>query len=167
MKRIALRNKAELEKTMNQEEESTTDLMSSYSPIDEWSYQGDFDDKEPEANYDPYLDIARLFNSHTLKEVGRDNQRKNKNIGKHYDHLVRGDEKYDKSNLNGVPNSKPLDCKTEGFEVVRYTFGPTRRFVAIKKQEEYYWMTLDKNACCAYQDIFHKIDEGWFVTRAE
>ncbi|GJV87212.1 hypothetical protein Tco_1531150 [Tanacetum coccineum] len=58
MKREALRNKAELEKSMNQEEESNGDAWSSYSPIDEWSDREEVNNKEPDVNYDPYLDIA-------------------------------------------------------------------------------------------------------------
>ena len=73
---------------MNQDVESTGDQISSYTPVDEWSYQEKIDDKEPEVNYDPYLDIARLFHSHTFEEEGKDDQRNNINFGKGCDHLV-------------------------------------------------------------------------------
>ncbi|GJX95069.1 hypothetical protein Tco_0349655 [Tanacetum coccineum] len=148
-------------------EESNRDAWSSYSPIDEWSDQEEVNNKEPDVNYDPYLDIARLFNSHTKKEEGKDDQGKNKSIGEQDNHLVRGHERCGKSKLIEDPRTKSTGCKTEGFEVVKYIFGPTERYVAIKKHGEYEWTTTEENACHAYQDIFHKMDEGWSVTRAE
>ncbi|GKA44475.1 hypothetical protein Tco_0737199 [Tanacetum coccineum] len=78
-------------------EESNGDAWSSYSPIDEWSDQEEVNNKEPDVNYDPYLDIARLFNSHTKKEEGKDDQGKNKSIGEQDNHLVRGHERCGKS----------------------------------------------------------------------
>ncbi|GKA44476.1 hypothetical protein Tco_0737200 [Tanacetum coccineum] len=160
MKREALRNKAELEKSMNQEEESNGDAWSSNSPIDEWSDQEEVNNKEPDVNYDPYLDIARLFNSHTKKEEGKDDQGKNKSIGEQDNHLVRGHERCGKSKLIEDPRTKSPGCKTEGFEVVKYIFGPTERYVAIKKHGEYECMTTEENACHAYQDIFHKMQKS-------
>ncbi|GKE13485.1 hypothetical protein Tco_1417036, partial [Tanacetum coccineum] len=63
IKREALRNKAELESSMNQEEGSSSDSWSGYSTVNEWSDQEEVDNKEPDGDYNPYLDIARLFNS--------------------------------------------------------------------------------------------------------
>ncbi|GKD38868.1 hypothetical protein Tco_1259075, partial [Tanacetum coccineum] len=39
-------------------EESNGDAWSSYSLIDEWSDREEVNNKEPDVNYDPYLDIA-------------------------------------------------------------------------------------------------------------
>ncbi|GJS24851.1 hypothetical protein Tco_0453483 [Tanacetum coccineum] len=69
--------------------------------------------------------------------------------------------------LLGNPHQEPPTCKTERFEVVKYSFGPSKRYIAIKEYGYYDWATTEENACHAYQDIFHKMDEGWFVTRAE
>ncbi|GJT76353.1 hypothetical protein Tco_1043078 [Tanacetum coccineum] len=91
LKDEALRNKAELEKSMNHEGESSDDAWSNYLPIDEWSDQGEGDNTKPYVNHNPYLDIAQLFNSHTKKQGGGDDQEKNENIGEDDDHLVRGD----------------------------------------------------------------------------
>ncbi|GJW38372.1 hypothetical protein Tco_0064217 [Tanacetum coccineum] len=88
LKEEELRNKAELEKSINHDGESSDDAWSNYSPIDEWSDQGEGDCAKPDVNYNPYLDIAQLFNSHTKKEGGGDNERENDNIREHDDHLV-------------------------------------------------------------------------------
>ncbi|GKC03290.1 hypothetical protein Tco_0994900 [Tanacetum coccineum] len=74
LKHEALRNKAELEKLINQDGESSDDAWSNNSPIDEWSDQGEGDCAKLDVDYNPYLDIAQLFNSHTNKEGGGDNQ---------------------------------------------------------------------------------------------
>ncbi|GKF00288.1 hypothetical protein Tco_0023638, partial [Tanacetum coccineum] len=52
------RNKVALEESMNQDEESSNDAWSNYSPIDEWCDQGDATNMEPDVNYNTYLDIS-------------------------------------------------------------------------------------------------------------
>nr|GEX57254.1 hypothetical protein [Tanacetum cinerariifolium] len=69
LKDEALRSKAALEESMNQEEESSNNAWSDYLPIDEWENQGDTTNMERDVNYNPYIDISRLFNEHaTTKE---------------------------------------------------------------------------------------------------
>ncbi|GJY29004.1 hypothetical protein Tco_0404771 [Tanacetum coccineum] len=169
LKDEALRNKAELEKSINHEGESSNDVWSNYSPVDEWSDQGEGDNTKPDVNHNPYLDIAQLFNSHTKKERGGDDQEKNENIGEDDDHLVRGDAQLNyecgKCKFIKNPCTKPPECKTEGFEVIKYIFGPTERYVAVKKHGEYEWTTTNENVCHAYQDIFQKMDDEWSVTK--
>ncbi|GJV11827.1 hypothetical protein Tco_1353368, partial [Tanacetum coccineum] len=149
---------------MNHEGESSDDAWSSYSPIDEWSDQREGDNTKPDVNHNPYLDIAQLFYSHTKKEGIGNDQEKNENIGEQDVHLVRGDAQLNnecgKYQFIKNPCTKPLECKTKGFEVVKYTFGPTERYVAVKKHGEYEWMKTNENACHVYQDIFQKMDEG-------
>ncbi|GJZ25566.1 hypothetical protein Tco_0569819 [Tanacetum coccineum] len=79
LKDKALRNKAELKKSMNHEGELSDDAWRNYSPINEWSDHEEGDNTEPDVNYNPYLDIAQLFNCHTNKEEGGDDQGKNEN----------------------------------------------------------------------------------------
>nr|GEY83460.1 hypothetical protein [Tanacetum cinerariifolium] len=91
LKDEALRNKVELEKSINHEGESSDDAWRNYSLIDEWSDKKEGDNTKPDVNHNPYLDIAQLFNSYTKKEEGRDDQEKHENIREDDDHLVQGD----------------------------------------------------------------------------
>ncbi|GJU99291.1 hypothetical protein Tco_1328562 [Tanacetum coccineum] len=134
--------------------------------------QGDATNIEPDVNYNTCLDIARLFNDHTTKNEEKDVQDGNEEIKDLDDYLVRGDAQFNKDDerrckLLGIPYAKPSACKTERFEVVKYSFGPSEKYVAIKECGYYDWTTSEENVCHAYQDIFHKMDEGWFMTRAE
>ncbi|GJR19000.1 hypothetical protein Tco_0967527 [Tanacetum coccineum] len=69
--------------------------------------------------------------------------------------------------LLGNPNQEPPTCKIERFEVIKYSFGPAEEFVAIKECGYNDWIKTEEDACHAYRDIFAKMDEGWYVTRAE
>nr|GEY16971.1 hypothetical protein [Tanacetum cinerariifolium] len=95
-----------------------------------------------------------------------------------YDYLVYGNapfitnEEEERSKeirckLLWIPFTKPPACKMESFAVVKYSFRPSEKYVTIKECGYYDWMKTEENACHAYQDIFYKIDEGWFVTRAK
>nr|GEW15525.1 hypothetical protein [Tanacetum cinerariifolium] len=61
---------------------------------------------------------------------------------------------------NGVP-----------YEIIDHYCVPfrfkTEEYVAIKECGYDDWTRIEEDACHAYQDIFTKMDEGWFVTRAE
>ncbi|GKD17578.1 hypothetical protein Tco_1206736, partial [Tanacetum coccineum] len=127
---------------------------------------------EPGVNYNTYLDIAQLFNDRATKNEEKDVQDENEDIEDLDDYLVRGDAQFNKDyerrcKLLGIPYAKLPACKTKRFEVVKYSFGPSKRYVAIKECGYYDWATTKENACHAFQDIFYKMDEGWFVTRAE
>ncbi|GJS51565.1 hypothetical protein Tco_0624927 [Tanacetum coccineum] len=80
-------------------------------------------------------------------------------IGDSGDHLVS-------NNAPDYANDEEEQYK-ERFEVIKYSFGPTEEFVAIKECGYDDWMRTKEDACHAYQDIFTKMDKGWFVTRAE
>ncbi|GJR08443.1 hypothetical protein Tco_0791095 [Tanacetum coccineum] len=69
--------------------------------------------------------------------------------------------------LLGVPYLKPPTCKREKFEVVKYAFGPAKEYVAIKEYEYDILVRTEENVSNAYQDIFHKKNEGWFVSRTK
>ncbi|GJV89748.1 hypothetical protein Tco_1533686 [Tanacetum coccineum] len=58
-------------------------------------------------------------------------------------------------------------CKIERFKVIKYSFGPAEEFFAIKECGYDDWIRTKDDACHAYRDMFTKINEGWFVTRAE
>ncbi|GJY24959.1 hypothetical protein Tco_0399685 [Tanacetum coccineum] len=186
LKEEALNNKKVLEESMNKKEESSDDERRLDSPIDEWEdYEHDNIEAAVNSNYNPYLDISRVFNDHRRRsedEIVQDEMDLNNDKGddmRHLDdHLVHENEPFiinvkeegfneHKCKPLGTPFTRPLGCKTEGFEVFKYSFGPLEKYIAIKECEYYDWTTTEENACHAYQDIFHKMDEGWFVTRME
>ncbi|GKB58803.1 hypothetical protein Tco_0914989 [Tanacetum coccineum] len=53
------------------------------------------------------------------------------------------------------------------FEIIKYSFGQDEEYVAVKEDKYEDLMSTSKDACQAYQEIFHMMDEGWMVTRAE
>ncbi|GKA19754.1 hypothetical protein Tco_0699669 [Tanacetum coccineum] len=93
LKYEALRNKAALEESMNQDEESSNDAWSNYLPIDEWCDHENATNMELDVNYNAYLDIARLFNDHTTK---------NEDVRDLDDYLVRGDAQFNKMMKEGA-----------------------------------------------------------------
>ncbi|GKE17945.1 hypothetical protein Tco_1425522 [Tanacetum coccineum] len=135
------------------------------------------------ANYNPYLDISRIFNSRAGKsnEEATKDERKpidDYGVGDSDDHLIsnnapdyanKEEEQYKKRGCDILrnPHEIPPTCKIERFEVIKYSFGPVEEFVAIKEYGYNDWMKTEEDACHVYRDIFAKIDEGWFVTRVE
>ncbi|GKB07315.1 hypothetical protein Tco_0835599 [Tanacetum coccineum] len=63
--------------------------------------------------------------------------------------------------------SKERRCKIEKFEVVKYSFGPAEKYVAITEYEYDIWGRIKENILNLYQDIFHKRNKGWFVSRTK
>ncbi|GKG07933.1 hypothetical protein Tco_0333765, partial [Tanacetum coccineum] len=70
-----------------------------------------------------------------------------------------------RSKLLGIPYKKPPTFKSEKFEVIKYSFGPAKEYVAIRKFEYDILVKTKENVSIVYQEIFHKKDEGWFVTK--
>ncbi|GKA83648.1 hypothetical protein Tco_0805243 [Tanacetum coccineum] len=60
-----------------------------------------------------------------------------------------------------------LVCKIRIFEMIKYSFGQDEEYVAIKEYEYDDLTKTNEDACRVYQEIFHSMDEGWVVTRAE
>ncbi|GJV21206.1 hypothetical protein Tco_1370226 [Tanacetum coccineum] len=56
--------------------------------------------------------------------------------------------------LLGIPYVKPPTCKSEKFEVVKYSFRPAEEYVAIKEYEYDIWVQTEENISQVYQDIF-------------
>nr|GEZ15646.1 hypothetical protein [Tanacetum cinerariifolium] len=127
------------------------------------------------ANYNPYLDISRIFNC----RAGKSNEEEIKDerepmngygVGDSDDHLVLNnapdyaneeEEQYKEGRCKLLNNPREIlpTCKIKRFEVMKYSIGPTKEFVAIKECGHDDWMRTDEDACHAYQDIFTKIDE--------
>ncbi|GJY60747.1 hypothetical protein Tco_0461404 [Tanacetum coccineum] len=53
------------------------------------------------------------------------------------------------------------------FEMIKYSFRDDEEYVAVKEDEYNDLTSISKDACRAYQEIFHMMDEGWMVTRNE
>ncbi|GJY68702.1 hypothetical protein Tco_0471684 [Tanacetum coccineum] len=96
----------------------------------------------------------------------------------HDDHLVsnnardyanKEEEQYKERGCDLLRNPHMIlpTCKIERFKVIKYSFGPAEEFFAIKECGYDDWIRTKDDACHAYRDMFTKINEGWFVTRAE
>nr|GEW74399.1 hypothetical protein [Tanacetum cinerariifolium] len=60
-----------------------------------------------------------------------------------------------------------LAYKIRRFEMIKYSFRDDKEYIAIKEDEYDDLTSTSKDVCQVYQEIFHMIDEGWMVTRAE
>ncbi|GJR60703.1 hypothetical protein Tco_1502865 [Tanacetum coccineum] len=69
------------------------------------------------------------------------------------------------NSINELPNKRR--CKAEKFEVIQYSLGPNEEYIAIRSYEYDIWERNEDNMSKIYQDIFHKKDEGWKVTRTK
>ncbi|GJW69314.1 hypothetical protein Tco_0123738 [Tanacetum coccineum] len=58
-------------------------------------------------------------------------------------------------------------CNMRIFKMAKYSFGQDEEYVANKEDEYDDLAKTSDDACRAYQEIFHMMDEGWMVTRAE
>ncbi|GKD33090.1 hypothetical protein Tco_1248599 [Tanacetum coccineum] len=84
-------------------------------------------------------------------------------------HINEEDErcKGDRCKLLGNPCQEPPIYEIRRFEMIKYSFGPAVKYIAIKECEQYDLTRTEDDACHAYQEVFRIMDEGWFVTRAE
>ncbi|GJX12318.1 retrotransposon protein, putative, ty1-copia subclass [Tanacetum coccineum] len=55
-------------------------------------------------------------------------------------------------------------CKIRKFEMMKYTFEVDEEYVAIKELINH--SETNEDARYAYRELFHKMDDGWLVTRA-
>ncbi|GJS88366.1 hypothetical protein Tco_0771002 [Tanacetum coccineum] len=76
-------------------------------------------------------------------------------------------ENEERCKLFDNPYQETLVCKIRRFEMIKYSFRQDEEYVAIKECEYDDLIITNEDACRAYQEIFHSIDEGWMVTRAE
>ncbi|GJT87768.1 hypothetical protein Tco_1069485 [Tanacetum coccineum] len=58
-------------------------------------------------------------------------------------------------------------CTIRRFKMIKYSFGQDEEYVVVKEGEYEDLTSTSKHACRAYQEIFHKMDEGWMVTTPE
>nr|GEX97149.1 hypothetical protein [Tanacetum cinerariifolium] len=116
-----------------------------------------------DANYDPYLCVSRTFN--------HDARRNDEAI--HEDRELNDDHGIDNFDYDLVRDNAPYHANKEDeyeedrFEAIQYLFGPEEKYIAIKEYKPDDCTRTKEDVCHAYQEIFHIMDEGWFVTRAE
>ncbi|GJV21069.1 hypothetical protein Tco_1370089 [Tanacetum coccineum] len=120
-----------------------------------------------DANYNPYLDVSRIFNNHTGRndeEAIHEERKPNDNHGiRNFDndlvwnnapcHANEEEDQYgeDRCELLGNPRQEPPVCKIRRFKVIKYSFGPTEKYIAIKECEHDDWTRTKEDACHAYQ----------------
>ncbi|GKE77772.1 hypothetical protein Tco_1543892 [Tanacetum coccineum] len=115
--------------------------------------------------------VSRTFSNHEEREPNDDH-----GVGNLDNDLVQdnasyhaNDEEYeeDRCELLGNPRQEPPVSKIKRFEMIKYSFGPAEKYVAIKECEYDDLTRTEDDACHAYQEIFRIMGKGWFVTRAE
>nr|GEY51959.1 hypothetical protein [Tanacetum cinerariifolium] len=87
----------------------------------------------------------------TIQDKKELNEDEDDEIGYLDDYLVRDDAPF------------IINEEDEKFKEIR----PAKKYVAIKECGYDDWMRTEENVSHVYQDIFHKKDEGWFVTRTK
>ncbi|GJT33212.1 hypothetical protein Tco_0923631 [Tanacetum coccineum] len=88
-------------------------------------------------------------------------------IGDLKDYLIRKDPSYydnedekrskeRRCKLLGIPYVKPPTCKSEKFEVVKYSFEPAEEYVAIKEYEYDIWVRTEETSSTIYKIFFQR-----------
>ncbi|GKB05642.1 hypothetical protein Tco_0833837 [Tanacetum coccineum] len=118
-----------------------------------------------DANYNPYLDVSRTFNH----DAGRNDEEVIHEERKPNNEHAIGNFDYDlvRDNAPYHANEGEDQYKEDRFEVIKYSFGLEKKYIAIKEYDYDDLTRTKEDACRAYQKIFRIMDEGWFVTRAE
>ncbi|GKA66858.1 hypothetical protein Tco_0766666 [Tanacetum coccineum] len=115
------------------------------APFARWENhgQGPYVNVVTEKDYDPYLDINRIF--------GRNYEANN--AGKTQDNKK---EHYD-----------PSICNIIRFKMMKYSFDADDEYVGIKEREHSDHSRTNVDACQAYQKLFCIMDERWLVTKSK
>ncbi|GKE14447.1 hypothetical protein Tco_1422024 [Tanacetum coccineum] len=100
----------------------------------------------PNAATDPFFEA---HNEHDIKEGNELRQMKCKN-----------------NNTNDEQPNKRV-CKAEKFEAIKYSLGPNKEYIAIRRCEYNAWERNKDTIAQIYQEIFQKKDNGWNVMRIE
>ncbi|GKA64619.1 hypothetical protein Tco_0764326 [Tanacetum coccineum] len=102
-----------------------------------------------DANYNPYLDVSRTFNNHERWNDEKDileemEPNDNLGIGNLDNDLVRDNTSYHANNdeyeenrceLLGNPRQEPSVCEIRRSGIIKYSFGPAEKYLAIKESE--------------------------------
>ncbi|GKA26965.1 hypothetical protein Tco_0713133 [Tanacetum coccineum] len=136
------------------------------SPFYNWKnhINGAYVNTNIDANYNPYLDVSRTFNNHEgwndekdiLKEMEPNDDH---GIGNLNNDLVRDNASYHANNkeykenrceLLGNPRQELSVCEIRRFEIIKYSFGPAEKNLAIKECEYDDLTKIKDDACHAY-----------------
>ncbi|GJW25428.1 hypothetical protein Tco_0039239 [Tanacetum coccineum] len=115
------------------------------APFARWENhgQGPYANAITEKDYDPYLDINRIF-------------------GRNY-----GANNAGNTQDNKKEHHDPSICNIRRFEMMKYSFDADDEYVAIKEREHSDHSRTNVDACQAYQELFRIMDEGWLMTKAK
>ncbi|GKF04878.1 hypothetical protein Tco_0035546, partial [Tanacetum coccineum] len=105
--------------------------------------QGPYANAKTKKDYDPYLDINRIF-------------------GKNYEANNAGNTQETKKE-----HHDPSIYNIRRFEMMKYSFDVDDEYVAIKERGHSDHLRTDVDACQAYRELFRIMDEGWLVTKAK
>ncbi|GKA53556.1 hypothetical protein Tco_0746871 [Tanacetum coccineum] len=72
-------------------------------------------------------------------------------------------ENEEKCELSDNPHQETSVCNIRRFEMIKYSFGEDEEYVAIKEHEYDDLTSTNEDVCRTYQEIFHRMDEGWMV----
>nr|GEZ37879.1 hypothetical protein [Tanacetum cinerariifolium] len=67
-------------------------------------------------------------------------------------HANKVEEQHEEDRCENLrnPRQEPTICKIGRFEVIKYSFGPAEKYIAIKEYEHDDWRRTEKDACHAY-----------------
>ncbi|GKE09449.1 hypothetical protein Tco_1413000 [Tanacetum coccineum] len=130
-----------------------------------------------DANYNPYLYVSRTFNNHEGRNDEEAIQEEREPSDDHgidnldndlvWDnasyHANEEEEQYDKERCELLRNPRQEQpvYKIGRFEVIKYSFGPLEKYIAIKECEYDNLTRIEEDVCHAYQGIFRIMDEVW------
>ncbi|GJS24283.1 hypothetical protein Tco_0452915 [Tanacetum coccineum] len=132
-----------------------------------------------EALEDGKLKDEALKNQAIMEEMIDDDDESHNNGWKRWDgceNAIHDHEERDNEEEHGNeerwelfdnPHQEAPVYKNRRFEMIKYSFGEDEEYVAIKEHEYDDLRSTNEDACCTYQEIFRRMDEGWMVTRAE
>ncbi|GKE04274.1 hypothetical protein Tco_1396292, partial [Tanacetum coccineum] len=107
-----------------------------------------------ESLFKPYLD------AHKESGIGKEDERsQKKHKGNNSELEIIPNRALESDNKNDEQPNKRV-CKSEKFEVIKYSLGPNEEYIAIKSCEYNAW---ERNKDCVshiYQVIFRKKDKG-------
>ncbi|GJQ90656.1 hypothetical protein Tco_0001795 [Tanacetum coccineum] len=173
-------------------EESSDDAWNHYSPIDEWEdYEHTtYIETDVNPNQNTFNNVCQIFKDRsgmTNEDAIQSNQEwfdehepmeDDDDISDLDDYLITSDAPYHvneeekkfkerRSKLLGIPYKKPPTFRSKKFEVIKYSLGPVKEYVAIKEHEYDIWIRTKENVSQVCEEIFLKKDEGWTVTRTK
>ncbi|GJR29024.1 hypothetical protein Tco_1105256 [Tanacetum coccineum] len=131
----------------------------------EW-YKALEDTEQKEESLRNKAIIESLIDDKHEDDMSRYELRRRWEVFTNYDDAIEANhdtmEYNDKCEIHDLPV-----CNIRRFVMIKYSFEKDEEYVAIK-EDEYDDLTIaSKEACQSYQEIFHMMEEGWIVIRAE